>query len=69
MARLKYKGEEIDVEYDTVGDYVPATYDQPAEWPETIINAVYYNDVDIYSILHHEDLDYVYELLNEYLYG
>ena len=69
MAILKYRFEEIEVEYNTVGDYVPATYEQPAEWPETIIDAVYYKDVDIYPILSESDLDEIYELLNEYLYG
>jgi hypothetical protein len=68
MARLKYRGEEIEVEYNTVGTYIMATYDNPAEYPDTIIDAVYYNEVDILPILSERDQDEIYELLNEYLY-
>ena len=68
MARLKYRGEEIEVEYNTVGAYMAATYDNPVEYPEAIIDAVYYNDVDILPILSESDQDEIYELLNDYLY-
>jgi hypothetical protein len=61
---VKYRGEKVEVEYDTYGSYSPATYDSPAEYPEFIINAVYYNDVDIMPILTESDL----ELITEELY-
>jgi hypothetical protein len=68
MARLKYRGEEIEIEYNTVGDYVMATYDNPPEYPDTFIEAVYYGDVNILPILSERDQDEIYELLNDYLY-
>ena len=27
---VKYRGEELDVEYDVIGDYRMATYENPA---------------------------------------
>jgi hypothetical protein len=68
MARLKYRSEEIEVEYNTVGTYVMATYDNPAEYPDFEIDAVYYNGVDILPILSYEDQEEINELLTEYLY-
>ena len=68
MAQLKYRGEKIEVEYNTVGDYVAATNDNPAEYPDTFIDAVYYGDVDILPILNEYAIDEIYELLNDYLY-
>jgi hypothetical protein len=68
MARLKYRGEDIEVEYNTVGHYVMATYDNPPEYPDIFIDAVYYGDVNILPILNENDQDEIYELLNEYLY-
>lgn len=68
MARLKYRGEEIEVEYSSYGHYTMATYDNPAEYPEHFIEAVNYGGVDILPILSQEDQDEIYELLNNYLY-
>jgi len=68
MARLKYRGEEIEVEYSTVGHYVMATYDNPPEYPDHFIDAVNYGGVDILPILSESDQDEIYELLNDYLY-
>ena len=68
MARLKYRGEEIEVEYNTVGDYIAATYDSPPEYPDTFIDAIYYNEVDILPILSERDQDEIHNLLLDYLY-
>lgn len=68
MARLKYRSEEIEVEYNKIGEYIAQTYDSPAEYPDFEIDAVYYNGVDILPILSYEDQEEINELLTEYLY-
>ena len=58
---VKYRGEKLDVEYDVIGDYIPATYDSPAENPDIVITAINYKDVDIMPILNEEEIDLIYE--------
>lgn len=62
---VKYRGEEVDVEYDVICDYVPATYDSPAENPDIVITAINYKDVDIMPILNEEEIDLIYETIYE----
>ena len=54
---VKFRGEELEIEYDVYGHYSPATYEYPAEYPEIIVNAIYYNGVDIYNVLDEDDID------------
>jgi hypothetical protein len=68
MAQLKYRGEEIEVEYSIEGEYIMATYDNPPEYPEHFIDAVNYGGVDILPILSESDQDDIYDLLIDYLY-
>lgn len=62
---VKYRGEEIDVEYDVIGDYRMATYENPAEHPDIVITAINYKDVDIMPILSEEEIDLIYEEVYE----
>lgn len=62
---VKYKGEEIDVEYDVICDYIPGTWDSPAENPDIIITSINYKDVDIMPILSEEEIDLIYEEVYE----
>jgi hypothetical protein len=69
MATLNYRDVEVEIKYDTYGKYIPATWSDPAEYPDVEIFAVFYKGVDILPILSYEDQDEIYELLNEHLYG
>jgi hypothetical protein len=69
MATLKYRDEEIEVGYTTYGRYIPATHDNPPEYPDHFVETVYYKDVDIFPILSYEDKDEINELLIDYLYN
>ena len=69
MARIKYRDEEIEVEYNLYCDYFAATSDSQEEYPDVIIDAVYYNEVNILPLLSYEDQEEISETLIEYLYG
>ena len=69
MARIKYREEEVEVEYSLYGTYIPATYENPEEYPDVIIDAVYYNEVNILPLLSYEDQEEISETLIDYLYG
>lgn len=69
MARIKYRDEEIEVEYNLYGDYYAATNDNQEEYPDVIIDAVYYNEVNILPLLSYEDQEEISETLIDYLYG
>jgi hypothetical protein len=63
MARLKYRGEEIEVEFSIYGEYIPQTRWQPAEYPEYNIEDVFYNGTSIFAILSENDLEEINENL------
>lgn len=65
---VKFRGEEIEVEYNLVGDYIAPSYEDRGEYPEVYIEAVYYNDVDVIRILTDDDLEDITELILENLY-
>jgi hypothetical protein len=69
MARIIYRDEEVDVEYNLYGAYIPATYENPEEYPDVIITQVYYKEIDILPLLNYEDQEEISENLIEYLYG
>ena len=69
MARIIYRDEEVDVEYNLYGAHIPATYENPEEYPDVIITQVYYKEVDILPLLNYEDQEEISENLIEYLYG
>lgn len=65
---LKFRGEDIEVVYETYGQYFHATRETPEEYPDIYITEVLYKDVDIQPILTDDDMEEVYELLLENLY-
>lgn len=69
MARIKYRDEEIEVEYTLYGDYHAATYETAPEYPDVFIDAVYYNEVNILPLLSYKDQEEISETLIDYLYG
>jgi len=66
---LQFRGEEIEVTYETYGEYMPPTRENPAEYPDVYITEVMYKGVDIMPILGDADIDWIYELLIDKLYG
>jgi hypothetical protein len=66
---IKFRNEDIDVMYDEMGKYCPATRDNPAEYPDLHITSIEYKGVDIEPILSDMDTDWIYELLVAELYG
>lgn len=60
---VKYRGEKVDVVYETWGFYRPATQYDPPEYPEYEIIQVFYDGADILPILNEDDLAELYEEL------
>lgn len=67
--RLQFRGEEIEVVYETYGEYMPPTRENPAEYPDIFITEVMYKGVDINPILGDGDVEEIYELLLDAIYG
>lgn len=67
--KLQFRGEEIEVVYETYGEYMPPTRENPAEYPDIFITEILYKGIDINPILGDGDVEEVYELLLEEIYG
>ncbi len=61
--RVKYRGDEVEVTYETYGSYSPATRFQPAEYPDIFIEDVEYQGVSIFKILSDNDIEEILESL------
>ena len=61
--RVKYRGDEVEVTYESYGTYYPATRCRPAEYPDIYINDVEYQGVSIYNILSDNDIEEILESL------
>lgn len=66
--KLQFRGEEIEVVYDTYGEYIPPTRENPAEYPDIFITEILYKGIDINPILGDGDVEEVYELLLDNIY-
>lgn len=66
--KIQFRGEEIEVVYDTYGKYIAPTKENPAEYPDVNITEIYYKGVDIMEILGEVDIDLIYELLIDEIY-
>lgn len=60
-----YLGVKLDVQYKINGRYIPATLEDPAEYPEVDIQGVLVGDIDIIDILTDNQIDDIYILLND----
>jgi hypothetical protein len=69
---INYEGQsktlKLEIGYTTCGSYYPATRETPEEYPEFIIEEVFFEDVNIYEILTDEQIDEMTNILNEILY-
>jgi len=66
---LQFRGEEIEVIYDEYGQYIAPTRENPAEYPDVFITEVMYKGIDIMPILGDGDVEEIYELLLDAIYG
>lgn len=62
---IDYYGVPLIVHYKVEGKYYPATYLQPAEYPEVYIEEIYVedSDIDIFDMLLENQLDEITEKL------
>ena len=63
MESVTYRSEVVEVDFRVEGEYIPQTHWQPAEYPEYIIEDVFYNGISILAILSESDLEEIYESL------
>lgn len=66
---ITLRGEELEVEYNSIGDYIPSTCTSVGEYPEIEIDAVYFGVCNIMPILRIEDLEEIKEIIIDQLYG
>ena len=64
---IDYYGVPLIVHYKVDGKYYPATYLQPAEYPEIYIEEIYVENTNIYNLFLEPQLDEIYELVNNKL--
>jgi len=60
---IDYYGVPLTVHYKVEGKYYPATYLQPAEYPEVYIEEIYAGDVNIFDMLLESQIDEITEKL------
>lgn len=61
--KVRYRGEEVEVTYQSYGVYCAATRFQPAEYPDIFIEDVEYQGVSIFNILSDNDIEEILESL------
>lgn len=66
---ITLRGEELEIEYNSIGDYIPSTCTSVGEYPEIEIDAVYFGVCNIMPILRIEDLEEIKENIIDQLYG
>ena len=67
--RILYRGQVIEVDYEEIGEYYPATRENPPEYPDVEIQSITYEGVEITPILSEVDIDEINSLLVNELYG
>lgn len=66
---IRFRDEELEIEYNSVGDYIPSSCTSVGEYPEIELDAVYFGDCNIIPILRIEDLEEIKEIIIDQLYG
>jgi hypothetical protein len=66
---ITFRGEELEIEYNLIGDYIPTSCTSVGEYPEIELDAVYFGDCNIIPILRIEDLEEIKEIIIDQLYG
>lgn len=66
---ITLRGEELEIEYNLIGDYIPSTCTSVGEYPEIEIDAIYFGVCNIMPILIIEDIEEIKEIIIDKLYG
>lgn len=59
---IEYRGNFLEVEYETDNHFLEETLDNPAEYPQIEIIRIFYNETEVMELLEH-DIEYIHELL------
>jgi hypothetical protein len=65
---ITFRGEELEVEYNSIGDYIPSSCTSVGEYPEVEIDAIYFGVCNIMPILNIEELEEIKEIIIYQLY-
>ena len=65
---ITFRGEELEVEYNLIGDYIPSSCTSVGEYPEIEIDAIYFGVCNIMPILRIEDIEEIKEIIIYQLY-
>jgi len=62
---VKYYGIHLTIDYTLEGKYYPATYEQPEEFPDIIVNSIKAEDseIDLREVLGWEKVDEIIDLI------
>lgn len=63
MESVTYRSEVVEVDFCVEGEYRSQTHWQPAEYPDYIIEDVFYNGTSIFNILNEDDLEEIHDKL------
>jgi DNA-binding Lrp family transcriptional regulator len=65
---IRFRDEELEVDYNSIGDYIPSSCTSIGEYPEIEIDAIYFGDCNIMPILRIEDIEEIKEIIIYQLY-
>jgi hypothetical protein len=65
---IRFRDEELEIEYNSIGDYIPSSCTSVGEYPEIEIDAIYFGDCNIMPILRIEDIEEIKEIIIYKLY-
>jgi hypothetical protein len=65
---IRFRDEELEVEYNLIGDYIPSSCTSVGEYPEIEIDAIYFGVCNIMPILNIEELEEIKEIIIYQLY-
>lgn len=65
---VSYRGEEVDVHFRLEGELILPKYECEGEYPDLIIEGVYYNDVDVLTLMSQSDVDELKDIMYNELF-
>ena len=65
---ITFRDEELEIEYNSIGDYIPSSCTSVGEYPEIEIDAIYFGVCNIMPILRIEDIEEIKEIIIYQLY-
>jgi hypothetical protein len=65
---IRFRDEELEIEYNSIGDYIPSSCTSVGEYPEIEIDAIYFGVCNIMPILRIEDIEEIKEIIIYQLY-